>query len=43
MPLGRIPLDHCLVSSGLDVLDKRLGPQVGSDHLPVVIELQIPP
>jgi endonuclease/exonuclease/phosphatase family metal-dependent hydrolase len=26
----------------MSVLDKRLGPHVGSDHLPVVIELQIP-
>jgi len=42
LPVGRIPLDHCLVSSNLHVLDKQLGPQVGSDHLPVVIDLKIP-
>jgi endonuclease/exonuclease/phosphatase (EEP) superfamily protein YafD len=42
LPIGRIPLDHCLVSPSLHVMDKQLGPQVGSDHLPVVIDLQIP-
>lgn len=42
MPWGRIPIDHCLVSSGLNVLSKWIGPNVGSDHLPVVIELQVP-
>lgn len=42
MPWGRIPLDHCLVSPGLNVLGKSIGPNVGSDHLPVVIELQLP-
>lgn len=43
LPVGRIPLDHCLVSPSIHVVDKQLGPQVGSDHLPVVIDLQIPP
>jgi endonuclease/exonuclease/phosphatase (EEP) superfamily protein YafD len=43
LPVGRIPLDQCLVSPGIHVIDKQLGPQVGSDHLPVIIDLQIPP
>ena len=42
LPVGRIPLDHCLVSPNIRVDDKQLGPQVGSDHLPMVIDLQIP-
>jgi endonuclease/exonuclease/phosphatase (EEP) superfamily protein YafD len=42
LPLMRIPLDHCLVSSSIHVINTRLGPRVGSDHLPVVVELQIP-
>ena len=42
LPFGRIPLDHGLVSPNLRVLEKRLGPQVGSDHLPLILELQIP-
>ena len=36
-----IPLDHCLVSSEFSVVKKKLGPQVGSDHLPVIIDLQL--
>ena len=42
MPFGRIPLDHCLVSPTIWIIDKRVGPPVGSDHLPLVLELQIP-
>jgi endonuclease/exonuclease/phosphatase (EEP) superfamily protein YafD len=36
-----IPIDHCLVSPQFAVLKKQLGPQVGSDHLPIIIDLQI--
>jgi len=42
LPGLRIPLDHCLVSDPIRVINKQLGPGVGSDHLPVVVELQIP-
>lgn len=42
LPIGRIPLDHCLVSPSIYVINKQLGPNVGSDHLPVVIDLEIP-
>jgi endonuclease/exonuclease/phosphatase (EEP) superfamily protein YafD len=37
-----IPLDHCLVSPELAVVDRRRGPHVGSDHLPLLIEIQLP-
>ncbi len=42
LPVGRIALDHCLVSPSLRVVDKRIGPQVGSDHLPIFVELELP-
>ncbi len=42
LPIARIALDHCLVSASLRVLNKQLGPRVGGDHLPLVIDLQIP-
>jgi endonuclease/exonuclease/phosphatase (EEP) superfamily protein YafD len=42
LPGLRIPLDHCLISDPIRVINKQLGPGVGSDHLPVVVELQIP-
>ncbi len=34
-----IPLDHCLLSPGLRALSLETGPEVGSDHLPVLVEI----
>ena len=38
MPLLLIPIDHCLYGSGLHVNAKKIGPNVGSDHYPVVVD-----
>lgn len=38
--LLRIPIDHCLVSPELQVLDTRTGPELGSDHLPLLVRLR---
>ncbi len=35
----RIALDHAFVSDDLAVLDRRLGPMIGSDHFPLVLDL----
>jgi endonuclease/exonuclease/phosphatase (EEP) superfamily protein YafD len=35
-----IPIDHCLVSKDIQVINRQIGRNIGSDHLPVVIELQ---
>ncbi|MBI4341783.1 MAG: endonuclease/exonuclease/phosphatase family protein [Candidatus Omnitrophica bacterium] len=35
----RIPIDHALVSPQLIVRRRRVGPHVGSDHLPVLVEV----
>lgn len=35
-----IPIDHCLISDGLRVVDRRVGPEVGSDHRPIVVDLR---
>jgi endonuclease/exonuclease/phosphatase (EEP) superfamily protein YafD len=41
-PVPRIPIDHVLVSDEIRVLDRRVGPAVGSDHLPVEARLVLP-
>lgn len=40
--LLRIPIDHCLVSSSVTIHDRKTGPDVGSDHLPVTVEFSVP-
>ena len=36
-PMLRIPIDHCLHSSDITILDKRVGRDVGSDHFPIIV------
>jgi endonuclease/exonuclease/phosphatase (EEP) superfamily protein YafD len=38
--LLKVPIDHCLISPDLVVLKRRVGQSFGSDHFPVLIELQ---
>ncbi|MDA1202501.1 MAG: endonuclease/exonuclease/phosphatase family protein [Planctomycetota bacterium] len=40
--LPRIPIDHVVISDGVEVLSRGIGPDVGSDHLPVEATLLIP-
>ena len=39
--LLKIDLDHALVSAGLGVTNRSVGPDVGSDHLPLVLDVRI--
>ncbi|NEP45870.1 MAG: endonuclease/exonuclease/phosphatase family protein, partial [Okeania sp. SIO2H7] len=39
LPLLYIPLDHCLVSEDVGVINTRIGENVGSDHLPVITDI----
>ncbi len=39
--LFRIPLDHVLVSDQIEVLERHVQPDLGSDHLPVISKLRI--
>jgi endonuclease/exonuclease/phosphatase (EEP) superfamily protein YafD len=40
-PLLAVPLDHCLISSGLAVRGRHFGPSIGSDHFPLVLDVAI--
>ena len=40
--LARIPIDHVLASCSVGVHDRRVEREVGSDHLPVVVDLVVP-
>ena len=35
----RIAIDHCLHSYNLATLERRVGPALGSDHLPIEVVL----
>lgn len=42
-PLLWIPIDQCLHSRDIIILNKRIGADVGSDHYPVIIDFAILP
>jgi endonuclease/exonuclease/phosphatase (EEP) superfamily protein YafD len=37
-PLLLIPLDHALHSPGIGIVSRRIGPDAGSDHYPLIVE-----
>ena len=39
----RVPIDHLLHSPELNVRDRRLGPALGSDHFPLLVDLELTP
>lgn len=41
--LLRVPIDHLLHSEELIVRDRRLGPSLGSDHFPLIVDLALAP
>ena len=40
-PLMLIPIDYCLYSPGIAILNRQTGPDVGSDHYPVIVDFAI--
>ena len=38
----RIPLDHCLTTRALSIVEHRIGPDIGSDHFPIIVTLAVP-
>ena len=39
--LFSIPIDHCLLTPDIEVVNVRVGPNLGSDHRPVMIDLRL--
>ncbi|MGI8515612.1 MAG: endonuclease/exonuclease/phosphatase family protein [Acidimicrobiia bacterium] len=37
----QVSIDHLLFSEGLAVVDRRLGPALGSDHFPLIVDLAV--
>lgn len=36
-----IPIDHCLHTSGVQILNRAVGKEMGSDHLPLIVDFQL--
>lgn len=43
VPFIGLPIDHVLVGRGVGVSGRRIGPDIGSDHLPVIADLSLSP
>jgi endonuclease/exonuclease/phosphatase (EEP) superfamily protein YafD len=43
LPMPQVPIDHALVSAGVHVHGRFVGGRVGSDHLPVVVDVSVEP
>ncbi|NJM07606.1 hypothetical protein HC891_17630 [Candidatus Gracilibacteria bacterium] len=37
-PLLRIPIDHCLVNAQISIVARSVGPALGGDHTPLLVE-----
>ncbi len=36
-----LPIDHALVSPGIRIVERRLGPDIGSDHFPLILHVRL--
>ena len=39
----RIPVDHCLLSTDLRAVRRQIGPNIGSDHFPLLVDVVVGP
>ncbi len=42
LPAAGLAIDHALIGPGISVVERRLGPDIGSDHRPLVIDIRLP-
>ena len=40
-PIVRVSIDHLLYSEGVEIVDRTLGPSLGSDHFPLLVDLSL--
>jgi endonuclease/exonuclease/phosphatase (EEP) superfamily protein YafD len=40
-PLLRIPIDHCLQSPDITIVNRWIGPDVASDHYPLIVDFSV--
>lgn len=40
LPLARLPIDHAFLRGGVELVSYEIGPDVGSDHLPIRVRLR---
>lgn len=40
-PLFWIPIDHVLFSEGIRIRHREIGPTIGSDHYPIIVDFQV--
>ncbi len=41
IPLVALPIDHCLVSPSIVLISRTVGPGLGSDHRPLIVEFSL--
>lgn len=41
LPWLGIPIDHAFVTGGIEVWDFRMGPSIGSDHYPTILDFSV--
>lgn len=41
LPPLAIPIDQCLHSTDIEIVDERVGRRVGSDHLPLIVDARV--
>ena len=42
-PLWMIPIDHCLHTPGIAITGRQVGPAIGSDHHPLIVDFALQP